>query len=849
MPKTYALFVLGLCLLGTATAQNKKSLYKVDIRLSRSETTSYATDDLVRKYQSEYQLNLHTDAAVGYNTDGSFRCEVVVDDEAYEKAGGKPFTGSARCKTTELEQGFISCESGRLLGRETSGQASLGQDGKPFSFTFDYYPRTDESTMSMDVGNLGENASIDGTRATRTRDCKTGWNTTNSDEFMKAMVEGAAASVFSHPYLSNPVYENVPTTVPDLPPPLTQEQTDVMEAQMKQVMTAEQFALYKHAQAQAQQMQQQAGQQQEPPSGGQDDSPPEQSMSGAEGQVRTGWGGRLNTSRGKNGDYTATYSFETTVTNSDGSISTYQTLMSMQIYRTKKAEVKALIMPITEKWEVYDKWIPEGEQLPVNENPNFEEVAARNYGRGNRLDFKVILVEADDMSKNVSYLHDYNVIFTLKDVSHHKGICNNYPLDNANKDPDLRFDTLDIQFDDGKYLKAKTFYVATAPRSGADASVGVIAYDYAAFGKLSAKVVVEDLGIDLTAEYEYKPGQPFLKIPRDDNENEIADAWEKDMEIFSQKLPASADTDLYPKDQKCDGDGYTLFEEFRGFVAKDHLLASQTNGNRRTKGEHFRSDPRHKDCFVIDDNGCFARYYDNDAWLNWHYLRSKGVKKLYRSRIDGDITSPENRWVNFNSDIYDDTRYFARQYAMLIMTSSTVGTDSNTVGGTEAGSKDGQSLDYKSKYFDSPMRANYRILLYPERAKLVQSRTTHYQQASPELKAFIVENDFRNTVNHEVGHHLGIPHHRFVENRGNKFYDSFNSGPVGEAQGGSNNCTMRYYTVTDLEAGILDTPYPTRYCRKGESGVKLNIFGRVEVSNYPGDDCFSFIKVKCDKDP
>lgn len=860
--KNYTFLAFAFLLLGSDFKTTKYSIYSVDIMLSRTETTIYGAETHKGKISWETEMNLHSDAALVSVNEGNFRCEVIPDDEDYKKEGGLPFTGKASIRYSVGLNDYIMCDNRLSLSKTESGSIQFEQDVRKMGFLFDYYGKTHESNMSTSIEGTENDHTINGKTNIHQVDCQGHKNDYDNSEVSGGIASVMAATVLAHAYMSEPfgnTTQSIDNTLSS-PPQAVQEQqmdaeqTAAMEEQMKKYMSAEQFAQYKTAMADAARQQQaamqQAGQETHEPTNDSNDSPEETPPSAAEMMAKMGWGGKMNTSPTSDGGYIITYSFENAVKNEEEhAVTTYKTTMQTKIYRKKKAELKALIVPLTEKWEVYEKWIPQGEIIPIKENPTAQEISNPNYGRGDSIAFKVILVKADDMSQNVSYLHDFHVIYQLKDVSKHKGICNNYPQENANSDPDLRFDTLDIQFDEGKYESAKTFKVITAPRSGADAAVNIVSYDFAAFGKLTAEVVVEDLGITLQAEYEKKPGQTFLKIPIDNNENKIADAWEKDLDVFNQKYPANTDIDLYPKDQRCSGDGYTLWEEYRGFVAKEHKLASETNGNRESKGKgsHFRTDPNHKDCFVIDDNGCFKQYYENDAWLNWHYIGSKNVKKLYRSRIDGDVTNENNRWVNFNSDIYDESLFYARQYTVLIMTSDKITPGGGTVGGAEKGSSDGNNMDFANKYFDSPVHAHYRILLYPEQAKEMLKARAHYQQASPEGKTFMIKNDLKNTVNHEIGHNLGIMHHRFLQNRDNKFYDSFENGEVGEAQSGA-ACCMRYYTGDQIEAGVLDTPLPIKYCRKGEFGIKFSRTGRIEDQNYPSDNCFGNIKVKSDKE-
>ena len=102
----------------------------------------------------------------------------------------------------------------------------------------------------------------------------------------------------------------------------------------------------------------------------------------------------------------------------------------------------------------------------------------------------------------------------------------------------------------------------------------VTSEDYGAFGTLQAHLYQKDT-VDETA---------LLNIPKDNNNNEIADAWE--VAAFGWKAGMTATTDDEPSgiaDNSYTGDGFTTFEEYRGF---------------QVNGVHKRLNLKRKDVFV-----------------------------------------------------------------------------------------------------------------------------------------------------------------------------------------------------------------------------------------------------------
>jgi hypothetical protein len=144
----------------------------------------------------------------------------------------------------------------------------------------------------------------------------------------------------------------------------------------------------------------------------------------------------------------------------------------------------------------------------------------------------------------------------------------------------------------------------------------------------------------------YTPTNTYaLVIPRDDDNNKIADAWERQM-----GLPPSPnvqeDKDTAPGQGK-EGDGLTVSDEYRGLVVLD------SSGGK----VHRRFDPRVRELVIVDPENIF----DVDLWF-----RVSGVLavKMDESMIAGGTGEESSRVVNFNTPNAGQQKYAIRVKTM-----------------------------------------------------------------------------------------------------------------------------------------------------------------------------------------
>lgn len=248
----------------------------------------------------------------------------------------------------------------------------------------------------------------------------------------------------------------------------------------------------------------------------------------------------------------------------------------------------------------YDNWIPsagENEEQP-----------------GNTLTVKARVFKKDNSSEQSPKKARFK--FTLIDVSKEKGICMNWPQPKDQKGG------YDLKIDPGEnadFDVAKDGLSAISKELSYDASVTITSYDWGGWGTVTVTAYPEDSGT-VSAHLESDKSKYDLTIPKDENNNHIADSWEDS----NAAGMADADDDMLPAGDGHQGDGFSTYEEYRGF---------------RAKGVHIRTDPFQKDLFVWDPSNLGLGYFDQSG-LTIHLVSA------YEWDFQGDATNP--RVINFN---------------------------------------------------------------------------------------------------------------------------------------------------------------------------------------------------------
>ncbi len=253
-----------------------------------------------------------------------------------------------------------------------------------------------------------------------------------------------------------------------------------------------------------------------------------------------------------------------------------------------------------EPQEGFDHWVPVG-NLKDPEQP------------GNTVTVKA-WVHDPDTPEGQAPKHKARIQFSLSKVSREPGVCMNWPpAASAKIDDGLRI----LEEENRGTLEVKSSIYGQTPALVDKTQVVLSVFDYGAWSLLKV-TAQDDQGHELTVRVRGKEGSE-LTIPVDENDNHIADVWEEAKGVSGK--PAGADDETGPvKENPHNGDGLTLFEEYRGFSVK---------------GQHVSGDPQRKDLFICDDSAAKAAGPGIDLFEKGSQLKVHQVdqKEMGSSRI------------------------------------------------------------------------------------------------------------------------------------------------------------------------------------------------------------------------
>lgn len=265
---------------------------------------------------------------------------------------------------------------------------------------------------------------------------------------------------------------------------------------------------------------------------------------------------------------------------------------------------RVLLFPVYEELEVevtiadYAKWRPLG-SIPDPKKP------------GNTLVARAMLKIKSGKPKAFPAVKAFR--FQLLDTSREPGVCLNWPLNAKDDDYDLR---LAVAGTAGDLSAREQKLTVTSPPVDAEqrpfAEATVESYDFGGRASLLVVCELED-GREIIGLMKDESGkQDLVRLPKMQGPDWIAEAWRKEKKV--EKLTALAD-DEKVEGQKHNGDGYTLYEEYRGWAVE---------------GRHVEGDPERKDFFVLNLIGADGRpgiaLFENVSELRVH-------SKLRRSEM------------------------------------------------------------------------------------------------------------------------------------------------------------------------------------------------------------------------
>jgi hypothetical protein len=231
--------------------------------------------------------------------------------------------------------------------------------------------------------------------------------------------------------------------------------------------------------------------------------------------------------------------------------------------------------------------------------------------------------------------------YELIDTSREPGVCLNWPEIPGSRSSDLRFPIEQPQkviLDDGM-LTGDDQTAQTVPGQYLQTRIYVACFDYGAWSTLRVTAKLED-GRVLVGHLRGNPSNVHITIPWRENGSFIAQAWK-------QGRPGADVADSSDVERTVgntwDGDGFSLYEEYRGFFMN---------------GEHCRFDPSLKELCVLD--------FVKGATLRGFRIfeAASHIKVKHEFRV-GEV--PEDRVVNRNRSYYSPKSSNEFQHALKVI--------------------------------------------------------------------------------------------------------------------------------------------------------------------------------------
>ena len=200
------------------------------------------------------------------------------------------------------------------------------------------------------------------------------------------------------------------------------------------------------------------------------------------------------------------------------------------------------------------------------------------------------------------------ITFDFVKRSNEKGECLNH---GEGREPDLffpalanagRLDCLNDPVGQGKHFNtARTRAPVTVEQVVAESD------DYGSFSTVRA-TAPPCVPLERTPNgklVEVPQPQADVKVPRDDNDNQIADAYER---REGRQPKANDDDDKVPEGNGVVGDGLSAYEEYRGFLVQ---------------GEHVRTKWNQKDLFIFDRDSLGLGLFPAASGFACHLIQEK----------------------------------------------------------------------------------------------------------------------------------------------------------------------------------------------------------------------------------
>jgi len=426
----------------------------------------------------------------------------------------------------------------------------------------------------------------------------------------------------------------------------------------------------------------------------------------------------------------------------------------------------------------------------------------------------------------------------LKKVSRERGVCMNYPR-NGNLNPDLFFNEEKIS-DDYIFSRDKTvandcptevlapndnpahkhhYLYTISKHRRAEAKPTIRCEDYGPIGFLEAKAnhCVQIPPRDTADEEPCArsegccTGPNEVKMPRDENGNDIADAAPQD----DGGGGANRDQDNTPAGDGTRGDGLTNYEEYRGFIVGGQrmvpvaILGRVINVQLGRPKRHIRTNTRNKDTFIYDQN-----------FMGTGFLNQTGLT-IHEFYLEDLFDGTGSRVINFNRGRHTG----GAQHGLWLR-------DSNMPG------LYGMSCPVLGAT-NGPPRTKTHVCI---------NRSLCTAAGEP-------ANRLSNTIAHELAHGLNVWHHGEGDNHN---CGGLSTNRTGRVTCGVENCIMRYdqyaaawchrtphhrHSYVNPATGTsLDNP-GTTYCNSSNA-TGLNDAGAGHRNPATRGNCLGQVRVK-----
>jgi hypothetical protein len=392
----------------------------------------------------------------------------------------------------------------------------------------------------------------------------------------------------------------------------------------------------------------------------------------------------------------------------------------------------------------YADWLPQG-NIESPKKP------------GNALAARAVLKSKTGRTKQLPEVDHFR--FELLDTSREPGVCLNWPLNANDSDHDFRLANFSAEISGDQMKAAQKFFAAWGLASSGDydlasmppgglppmsfgevaedgqkaelrappkdkagqpyAEAAIECYDFGAKSELRVVCVLKD-GREIIGLMKGDGGeQDLVRLPKRAGPDWVAEKWRKDHDAV--KLAASDDEEKV-EGQRHHGDGFTLYEEYRGWVVN---------------GRHVTGDPKRKDFFVLNQRGA-------DFRGGIDLFRRLAQLRVHATLRDGEEMSEDQRRMNANRR---DAPHRVAQHGVILARGN----------GMLPGATVGIDGADPAKAFRP--RIVSRIFMEPSEAGRGTSRLSIASGVQAGLSPRDAEWAWDRAVAHELLHSVGVEHH------------------------------------------------------------------------------------------